>query len=730
MPLTFASAFPRLYALLPFMTLSPHLAWSSAHDWADEQAVIWFAHTVLDRQLLAADHELQWLEDVSDAAIRDLNDLLVRTDDPQARRSIAFLRHMFSVLPMEKAFALGRRGPAYDWAFRGMSDSYDPARRYNAGYTFLPLREAGDPRVGALAMRWLPRWCVTFFLIARDAGMRRGEAATFTPCWDVLLGLLAIDGRGNPVLVNEIYFGLASMASWAVLEDFARTDEWVSWLVDAWKAGRIPRDAASVVATVFITRASPLTGTSSHEWATEVLDRFGDTLREHERLQFLIASIDTRERWLASRDAILAEIAELNERAATVEELGSSALFARDARLDVVKPLIRRLVLDQDLASAMDVLRAWYRRPGTDPCDDNVLLVHPALGDGVAMLWPGRAHINLQTATQGHEIVVDALCDALGIVRDPGVGPVDERREGIPDYADGAQVEAAMLDFYRPSELAGQFRRIGDPRSLVIFPSVSDPLQALLARELDVLLPLEVSLAQARPQRPVRTFSVWAGPTYFTQFEVEALQTLAGERGWTLAIFPGSEDGDADDFRAFYEQEEPDVLWVAGHGEFVAHRPHETGIVVGNPRAERIDGQVTDVILPMETVAGFGVPGDDRRLLVLNTCNGATTQGMAGMARIGLAQSLVQPTQAVIGHLWPASSALGLAFGTLFAANLDSGDVTDAFATTLRELRDPDAIVASIEARLGAPFAGAARIESCKADLSSILAWGCPVLLT
>ena len=117
-------------------------------------------------------------------------------------------------------------------------------------------------------------------------------------------------------------------------------------------------------------------------------------------------------------------------------------------------------------------------------------------------------------------------------------------------------------------------------------------------------------------------------------------------------------------------------------------------------------------------------------MLVLNTCNGATTQGMAGMARIGLAQSLVQPTQAVIGHLWPASSALGLAFGTLFAANLDSGDVTDAFATTLRELRDPDAIVASIEARLGAPFAGAARIESCKADLSSILAWGCPVLLT
>lgn len=727
---SFEVAFPKLRAVEPFMPLGPELAWTSPLDWTREADILLFARIVLERELAAAERDLAWLEEVADAATDDLNALLSSSVGETATRSILFLRILFTLPAMEAAMAHGRRGAAYDWAFRGLSTGYDASRRRNDGYAYLPLRKEGDPRIGGYAMRWLPRWCHSFFLMARDAELRKEVAAEYGACWEELEGLLRVDGPGNELLRTEIFVAFAAMVSWAVHERDDRADAWVAKLVRSWDAGLVPEAAASIVASAFITRAHVLTGRTVREWALEVLDRFGDILREHERLQFLVATIDTRERWREIRLSVLHEIGELNQRASNAETIGASALFNRDARLDVVKPLIALLVREQDLGGAMDVLSAWYRAPATQACDDDVLLVHPAFGDGVATLWPGGAWIDTATTAGGHETVVAALDDALGFQTDPSAPPADERREGIPNYSLGGRVEAAMMSYYRLGSLSARLRRMKDPRSLVVFPSVADPLQALVARELGFTLPLEVSLARSERQRRVGSISIWAGSTYYTQFEIQAIQAFGGRHGWTVEVYPDSVDGDADDFRRFYAQTGADVLWVAGHGEFVAHRPDETGIVVGAPRAQRTGEDPGDSILPMADLSRLDVPGPGRRLLVLNTCNGATTQGMAGMARIGLAQSLVGPRQSVIGHLWPASSALALAFGSLLASNLDGRPVADAFGAALRELRDPPAIVQLLEDRLGTAFSGGFRIRSDLSDLGSIMAWGCPVLLT
>ena len=727
---SFESAFPRLRAVQPFTTLAPTLTWRSPLDWDDQEAVLHFARIVMERQAVAAESNLDWLDNIANAATLDINALLAVASDEIEERSLLFLRFLFTLQPMVATCAHGSRGASYDWAFRGLSTNYDAARRRNDGYVYLPLRQPGDPRVSAFAMRWLPRWCTSFFLMARDAEVRREVAVMFGACWEELDGLLRVDGPGDERLQTEIFFAYASMASWAVHENDDRAEAWVLQLVDTWHAGIIPVKAASVVATVFLTEMHTATGRSIRDWADEVLSRFSGTLREHERLQFLVATIDTWERWRQLRPHLLREIAELNDRASEAEGIGAHALFAREARLDIVKPLVALLVRQRDLAGVVDILSAWYRAPGSTPCDDDVLLIHPAFGDGVATIWPGGTWIDTATTAGGHETVVAALDKALGNQTDPDVPVIDEKLEGRPNYAAGRDVETAMCAYYRPEVLAANFRRLRDPRSLVVFPSVSDPLQALLARELGMTLPLEVSLSQAEAPRPVRVVSIWAGSTFYTPFEVQAIEAFARVHGWKADIFPNSSDGDASDFQRYYEQAEPDILWVAGHGEFTAHRPKETGIIVGLPRAERVDGAAVNTTLPMAALAGFIVPGPGRRLLVLNTCNGATTQGMAGMARIGLAQSVVGPRQAVIGHLWPASSGLALAFGSLLASNLNGRSITEAFGTTLAELRHPEGIVTALERRLGSPFDGAFRIEADVHDLASIMAWGCPVLLT
>ncbi|WP_156362261.1 CHAT domain-containing protein [Sphingomonas sp. Leaf208] len=734
MMLTYQQAFPETYDLRLNLAYGFSFEWSTILDWEDEQTVLQFAAVITGIQLMA-EGSVGSLDTMADAVIRDLNRLLASAEgrnvsrDGLEYRSLIFLRFIFSVLPMEVSYRLGRRGAAYDWAFLGLATGHDSARRRNSGFTFLPLRQALDPVVAIAGTRLLPRWCITFFLLARDMSIGAVFVEELAACWDILVEILDLNANKSSALTAEVWSALASMTSWAISEDGRRRDEWVLMLAGVWNRGVIPREVASVVATTFITRSAPLTGRSAREWATLILSEFSDVLREHERLQFLVATVDTYEEWRLRRAEIVREIQLANVRAADATSVGSNPLLARDARVDVIRPLIRLLVLEQDLAGAMELLRAWYGRRGHASCDDNVLLVHPALSGGAAVLWPGRAKTSLGTVAGGHQTVVEALQDALKISRNADE-EIDEGLEGTPDYQRGASLEQAMMRYYRPKEIARVFSRIGDPRSLVVFPSVSDPLQALLERELGILLPLEVSLAEARTMRPVRSISIWAGFTLYTHLEVEMLLAFGEAYGWAVTVFEGSEDGDADDFRTFYEQSEPDVLWVCGHSDFVPHQLGHSGIVVEVARGSRTDDAHETEILSMENIADFDVPGDGRRLLVLNTCSGATTQGMAGMAQIGLAQSLVGPAQMVAGHLWPASHAVALAFGGLFASGLGHRDVVGAFGEAIRALRDPRSIVPAIEEKLGREFSGAFRIERDADQLSSIMAWGCPVLLT
>ena len=726
--LSFKSVFPRLHAVYPFMSLGPDLAWATEFDWNDDELIEAFARIVLDRQEWAASRDLDWLAEIADTAIDDLNDHLADLDDcepdQRTKRTILFLRVLVTVLPMQATLALGQRGACYDWLMRGMSTTYDASRRVNSGYAYVPFWQKGDPAVGLLWMERLPLWCSAFFLNARDLGSPSPEKAQVyaVECFAICRELFDLLSRRNAKGAGQTAVAMSAIASWGIDCDRPESDDWVDQLVTIWHEGSIPRHVRPTVASVFITKANERTGQSIRTWGETILRDYPGELREHERLMFLTATIDSREQWLRWRKEIITEIEMLRDAANETDIYGADRIAARESRVDLVKPLLRTLVREEDLPAVMEVLSSWYTEPGRTRCDDNVLLANVAFHDGIAYLWPGGAWINSRTDPAGTDAMRDALLAALSIETDPDkIDRLDESREGIPDYPRGRELEWAMQGYSSLGELAAGFKTMARPRSLLVFPSLGDPLQALLGRELDIVLPLEVSLAEPLPDRTVRRISIWPGSTYYTQFEIDALRAFAQLHGWEATVFD-LQSGGATDFRRFYEQPEPDVLWVAGHGEFKAHRPKESGLILdqgGQPR-----------ILPMEELAGFAVPSSGRRLLVLNTCSGATTQGMAGLARIGIGQSIVQPAQAVIGHLWPASQGVSLAFAMLFASHLNGDSFENAFARTMNDLREPKAITGRVSDRLGFKPEGLFRIERDVKDLDSILAWGSPVFLT
>jgi hypothetical protein len=721
---SFETAFPRLRAVQPFLPLSPELAWATRFNWREDELLVLFWRALQEQQRVAAPQNLEWLSEIAEAAVLDLNDQVARFPDTKGRehRAILFLRMLVTVIPMQATLAVGQRGATYDWALRGLATKYDPSRRFNSAYAFMPFWQEGDPELGKLWMEKLPEWCGAYFLMARDLGSPSDrEVAHFAgPCFDMCRFFFDHLPRGSRSLAPTAN-AMASIASWGIAADLAEAEGWVRQLVEIWHGDRLPAHVRPTVASVFITKANDATGQSVRAWGEEVLRDYGGQLREHERLMFLTATVDSRQQWLALRKDILAEIASLVSAARDMDVYGADAVTAQEARVDLIRPLLRVLINAEDLPEAMVVLSAWYGEPGPPRCDDNVLLINTAYLDGVAFLWPGGAWISGRTSPEGHESVISAQREALGVETDPARGPLlDEEREGIPAYKKGPKLEEAMRRYYRLDQVRAGFKTMARPRSLLVFPTLGDPVQALVGRELGLVLPLEVSLSQAQPYRAVRRVSVWPGSTFYTQFEIDALKAFGARNGWDVEIFDSA--GEAEDFRHYYERQGPDVLWVAGHGEFVAHRPRETGLVLDSKDGARI--------LSMRELAGYTVPPSGRRLLVLNACSGATTQGMAGMARIGIAHSIVQPAQAVIGHLWPASQAVSLAFGMLFASHLAGDDVEGAFGRTADEMRTPEQIPALLTHRLGFAPEGLFRIEKDVEELASILAWGCPVLLT
>ncbi len=370
----------------------------------------------------------------------------------------------------------------------------------------------------------------------------------------------------------------------------------------------------------------------------------------------------------------------------------------------------------------MSVLHAWYAEPDSPPADADVLVICPNHGDGVAYVWPDDRHFASNSPAESLEKALIANSNALneyfrGPQGDRQV-TVDERLKTSPAFEFGDDIWAAMGDHYRLSELADRLPRGWVPRSVVVMPAHRDPLQAMILDRLGWIAPLETSLTISDDLRPIRVISIWPGSTHTTEAEVEVLLHVAATAGWRSKVASGELDLRA--FRQFYEDSEADVLWVIGHGEQASDDASQTGVVMEN-------GSMAS----LADIAGFNVPSTGRRLLVLNICSSATAQTFNGMARSGLAQELVSPSQQIIGHLWPIDYYAALAFGSSLAMALTRVPSAPALKEALLMMRDQGQLIRALQ-EISPELQAIRRLNGQRAAevIGNVLSWGCPFILT
>jgi hypothetical protein len=289
-------------------------------------------------------------------------------------------------------------------------------------------------------------------------------------------------------------------------------------------------------------------------------------------------------------------------------------------------------------------------------------------------------------------------------------------RPGIPDLDLGAKFDAIASDHLRFDALRELIQSTQDATALVMVPGIPLPIQPLMLREMDVVLPLAVSLQQSRRCRPLARAVILGDATMTSPWERNTVASLLRDAEVSVRSIPSLT---REEFGELYCDEDLDLLWITSHGEYNHSYPDKSALVLGENEA-----------VEMDWLASLAVPTGDRRLLVLNVCNGGHSAAHGGLYGFGIAPLLAGPSQTVISHLWPTAPAIAAAFGVVLAVELARGaDHLEAFSSAVKtHFSGPDHVLDVLRARPGDGSRLAEHVSRSSHDLDNIAHWGSPTL--
>jgi hypothetical protein len=555
---------------------------------------------------------------------------------------------------------------------------------------------------------------VTFFMAFYDYARRRTAMKNIGQVfWPLAMETLEVALRQPPAFIDppEIFLG-AMMLGWAAKESSDQAPKLTPLLEGIVSDQRMPSWCRALLCTTLATNAGRFSRTEPEAWARRALAEFEGHLVGLQKVQMMVTVLKTSD-GAAAADAVLAEMETLQAKQRNT--LGPLN-FTRDAarKLEYVQPYFIKCL---DMPSVDHVLRglyAWYQlRHPDDPLDSTATLLTVPFGETSFKAVLGDVRYELQRDTQTLlEAVVRATNAFLGTAKsvafaDNSALEVPDR-PGVPVIDPALQLENILREAYCP---AG-FEVSGKPTSQLTLGTEAHPIQATQLRAWGHTWPIAASLGRSRPDRRPKKVAVWSGGQLITEGMELDMVRFAFERSGAVVHHYAPETCTTEQFLDVYQDPEYDVFWVISHGEFDHWSPHEVKLHIAR------DGSTA----ALEELWERTPLGSNRRLLVLNVCDGGRFEEVGFVPRIGLAPGLAGPAQASISHLWPVMPFPSAAFGAYLAHFLATGaGYFDSYTETMRAIaKHAGAVAEELAALYGAEFELTRRLANRDEDWTSI----------
>lgn len=456
-------------------------------------------------------------------------------------------------------------------------------------------------------------------------------------------------------------------------------------------------------------------------WRNLALHVLSDWHRQHDRLQLLVEEFGSNDDCCIF-DEMVREIDRYQDWACGHAPHNVDAYRGLDALAPLVGVALNWCLARRQSHIAVELLSHWYRVPPGEAFEAADLLIQsPFHSEGYVALF-GTEEFHIYGDTQGRLIeLTKASNKFLGIFTSVA-GASDETphvpdRQGVVDEKAGGRFEAQLSETYLPAGLAAKDWQFSGQ---VFVPTKAHPIQAMQVSCGARSAPIVASLRKPRPDRKVRRVAIWSGAGSMTEEIERELVAATFRKGGAYVEVVAAKDASIGDFLNLYDENSFDVIWLMSHGTFEHFSPKNASLVVDS------SGKEVGIAEILTRTPNFS----DRRLLVLNVCDGGRFEELGILPRVGVAPAAVSASQATVSHLWPVHGISAAAFGVVFASHLASQpSFFDAFTRTLEALYVHKGNLANLVRHSAGGDASQLvdRIERSNIDFTNIAHWGSSV---
>lgn len=508
-----------------------------------------------------------------------------------------------------------------------------------------------------------------------------------------------------------------TMLTWASRESPEKASYLAKKIEDFISNEALPAEIRGLFCLTLSTNAGFHSTQSIAYWANRTLAEFNKSLSSLDRAQLMVTVLNMESKGRPEAEAALAQLAIVRaKRNKGLTMLGAT----RDSgqTTDYIAPYFVRTMRMAASDLVLKGLQTWYQQgDDVEPLDPNSMLFSMPFGETSSLLLCGA---NLQEVKRDSQIplvnisrkMMEFLSTYTTVAgADNSNLPVpDIDRVGYPQERVEGLVEA-LRDAYCPDG----FRVPEALECQLILPTEGHPIQATQLMCWGRTFPICSSLAKPRPDRAPKSVLIWCGEVLSGEMELEMVEAAFKGAGAQVKIVTPKTSTPAE-FISEYENEVYDVLWIASHGELDHWSPHDIQLLLARDKSA----------VMLEDLWNRVPEHAQRRLLVLNICDGARFGDPGLLPRVGLAAGLSGPKQATISHLWPVRSLPSAAFGAHLAHHIANGTpYFDAYCATLKALRKAATDIGfELETLYGQEFQLVKSLKSSSADFSRIETWG------
>jgi hypothetical protein len=406
-------------------------------------------------------------------------------------------------------------------------------------------------------------------------------------------------------------------------------------------------------------------GQSRLEWCDIVLKEYSQHLAYHEKLQVQINKFRGKENLNETETVILNDAIDIYLENVNNIEYPLRA-YEQGQIYSIMAPLLIQLSMAGNTKLSNKFIAKFFNIKTLDESNGDIIHFIPNDINGIFLCADGDVKnikkdpnhfIPLITKTENEFLgTTTTLKDSMNfIVQVP-------ERYGVPIPAKSEAYHEALTKYFTFEDFR-EFLTAHKHQGFYLFSGVNYPLQSIMCEKVGFTLPYRGSFSALEQMRPLKKVVVWKGESLYSELECSGLKQLLENVGIDVELLEIS-NCSKEDVITSYQNEDFDMVWCCGHGEFFHYTPHESYLELS-----------ANVKLTISELNCSEAKWSGRRLFFLNACDGATTSLYNSPISIGIGQSMITSKQSVFSHYWPvhplAATIHAWLFGCFIRENVD-----------------------------------------------------------